>query len=445
MRAISAAILAKQTTATAVPYVKFKLTSSEWLRNLTGIATGAPISLVNGANTVTVTTVGTFTVSIPSGVTGTVASGTCAVTGSPVTLVTGNNTITTSGAVGTITVTLTEVTYDYTTRVLDLEHHEEPYNDYATVVLRNNDRGVADDLTGYWVQIAYGYITGNNVADVEGAESAGNGATAEYSYTPRIWVKGQQELSSPGVLKVILQLDGMWVKLKEQHWMDITLDPLTTPPGFYNLVYGAVTREAILTAVLGKAGFTLNALGDQSDSIIDAAAGGQGFSVNDAYASDSFDYYDYIVYRIISGTKGYLRARSGLAFKFIYPQTSDAVLRTFYSNQQPYFLEYMERKKLLIPNHIYVLWGYDKDAKTWACTATTLGEASDATQIAKYGDVSIIIRAEDLPSQALANTRATVLLARAKQELLGGHLILPRHDCSLELYDNVQVQDKRGL
>ena len=59
--------------------------------------------------------------------------------------------------------------YDYGSRKKLIEHHEEPYNDYATILLNNHDRDVAD-LTGYYVDIAYG--------------AGGSG-----SPTARLWVK----------------------------------------------------------------------------------------------------------------------------------------------------------------------------------------------------------------------------------------------------------------
>lgn len=64
----------------------------------------SPQALAVGANTITVTEAGTLIVNMPEG--GTVASGTMAVTGSPVTVLAGiATTITTTGAIGNITVT----------------------------------------------------------------------------------------------------------------------------------------------------------------------------------------------------------------------------------------------------------------------------------------------------------------------------------------------------
>ena len=65
------------------------------LVNTTAVATWT--TLVAGNNTITVTTFGNQTLTLPAGVEGTATSGTATVTGSPLALETGNNTITTTG------------------------------------------------------------------------------------------------------------------------------------------------------------------------------------------------------------------------------------------------------------------------------------------------------------------------------------------------------------
>lgn len=76
--------------------------------NDTGVATGSPISLVSGTNTIAVTNIGQFTVFLESG-TAIAASSTGTVQGSPVTLTEGSNTINVT-VVGNITVTVTGMT-----------------------------------------------------------------------------------------------------------------------------------------------------------------------------------------------------------------------------------------------------------------------------------------------------------------------------------------------
>jgi len=448
MRTLSPALLAEQIADTCTPYVKFNLTSTVMLYELTGLTnTGYATHLANGANTITVDQLGTFTINVPVGVTGTVASGTCTVANSPVALAAGLNTITTTTALGTITVTIATVSYDYTTRVLSLEHHEEPYDDYATVVLDNSDLGIVTNLKGYWVQIAYGYITGNAVADSEGADSAGNNATAEYSYTPRLWVKSQEELSSPGNQKTILQLEGLWSNLREADFQTVN----ETNDTLYYAKYTGVTTLSVLNTLAKHAGYTIDAIGTQSDGIIDVD--NIAFEVNGSarLAGSLFSGFDRIAtlfYRLINITKCYLRSKTQLAFKVMYPQTSDSVVKTFYSDMQPIFTEYLERRKLLIPNRILVQWDGtgEEDWRLWACWTTppTLGEALDQGEIDAYKKITSMETAGELTTQAKANARAAALLTRRKAELLSGHLVV-RHDCSLELYDRIAIEDNRGI
>ncbi len=76
------------------------------LTNLTGTATGSPITLVAGANTVIVTGNGTFTIVLPAGSSGRAISGTATVTGSPVALVGGSQTIAVTGGGAGKTITI---------------------------------------------------------------------------------------------------------------------------------------------------------------------------------------------------------------------------------------------------------------------------------------------------------------------------------------------------
>ena len=92
-------------------------------------------------------------------------------------------------------------TYDYTfnptlttNRMLRIEHHDELWDEWATIILRNQDLAVPD-LRGYYVDLKYGAntSTGNEVP----TESCG-----------RMWVISQHEVSAPGILQVELRLVG---------------------------------------------------------------------------------------------------------------------------------------------------------------------------------------------------------------------------------------------
>ena len=86
------------------------------LADLTGTATGSPVTLKPGANTITVTSLGTFTVTLAAGDTGTAVSGVaCLVTGSPLALPAGATVIDTSGpgsVPGTITINVSQQKLD---------------------------------------------------------------------------------------------------------------------------------------------------------------------------------------------------------------------------------------------------------------------------------------------------------------------------------------------
>jgi len=86
------------------------------IADLTGLATGSPITLKPGANTITVTSLGTFTVTLAAGDTGTAVSGVaCLVTGSPLALPAGATVIDTSGpgsVPGTITINVSQQKLD---------------------------------------------------------------------------------------------------------------------------------------------------------------------------------------------------------------------------------------------------------------------------------------------------------------------------------------------
>lgn len=312
-------------------------------------------------------------------------------------------------------------TYDYTARLLQLEHHEEAYNDYAVITLRNDDRGVAD-LKGYWVEIGYGFYT-----TLPGNEYCGDGTNPG---TPRLWVKAQQEISLEGRVIVILELEGMWAVLRE-----IQLQ-LGDPP-FYHEEYSTDTIYDIINTILVIAGFTLDALGAEDDGIINTLT--PQFDINGAPVFEGYDDCASVIYRLLMMTKCYLRPEAGLAWKVIYPAAAGAVNQSYYSYQAHFFFEYMERRKVLVPNHVIVIANAGEDG-TWS--DAIIGEAQDSAEVAAYMDIPNIYTAAEITTQADANARALAILTRIKSELLGGRLLIP-HDCSVEVYDKPQVFDSR--
>ena len=319
-----------------------------------------------------------------------------------------------------------DTTYDLSTnsaaygnRILLIDHAEEAYNDYAVVILRDYDRTLPN-LLGYWTEIGYGDVTGG-----------GN----EYAATPRLWVKHQQHISAAGKLLVILELEGMWSKLRE------TKLRMGSPP-YYIATTGAgdfgaaKTAYGIIEYIIENEidpTMALNAL-VEDDSIINTLQ--PAFEVNNA---QPFEDAGQVIYRLLKMTKSFLRPQNGMAWKVKYPQDSDPDDLTYYSNQSPYFYEYVERKNLLVPNRIYLFANAGSDG-LWTNIIT--GQADDTDSQTAYGIVAEIVTAPEIDNQADADARAAAILQRWRAEWVGGRLIIP-HDCQMELYDRLKVHDRR--
>ena len=296
-------------------------------------------------------------------------------------------------------------------RILSIDHQEEPYNEYASIILRNNDRTIPN-LKGYWTEIGYGYICA--------------GDTARYSQTARLWVKHQQDISAQGRIVTLLELEGMWAKARE-------MPVRTGSPPLYTASHTTDTVYSILeTLIETELGWTLSALGED-DSIINSYQ--PQLEIN----TQPFESHGGLMYRLINMTKSYLRTKATVTVEVKYPQTSDSVDITYYSDQAPYFYEYIERRNVLVPNHVYVFANEGTDG-LWADIIT--GEASDATEIALYADIIKMVVAPSITSQADANNRAASVLVRAEAEMLAGRMYAP-HDCQVELYDKVAAYDAR--
>ena len=317
------------------------------------------------------------------------------------------------------TVDLSTDSSAYGNRILLIDHTEEAYDDFATIILRNHDKAIPD-IKGYWTEIGYGLVTGS------GNEYIGDGTNE--GATPRIWVKHQQEISAGGKLWTVLELEGMWARLREM------LIRIGDPP-LYTKSYTTDTIYTIIGLILTELSMTLNALGED-DSIIDALQ--PQFDMN----TQPFEFADSLIYRLLHMTKSYLKGLDDLEWEIKYPQTSDAVDLTYYSNTAPYFYEYMERKNVLVPNH-FLVYGNSGDDFLWTDYIVSASpNGVDQAAIDEYQEVYKVILAGSLTTQADVDNRADALLARAKFEALAGRLYAP-HDCSLELYDKVQIQDFR--
>ena len=325
---------------------------------------------------------------------------------------------------GNTTVDLSSDSAAYGNRILLIDHTEEAYDDFATIIFRNHDRSIPS-MKGYWTEIGYGYT-------ISGTPQYLGDGTNEPA-PPRLWVKHQQTISSGGKLWEVLELEGMWAKLRE------TIIRLGSPP-LFTKSYTTDTIYTILGFIIAECegsgvAMSLAALGED-DSIINSLQ--PQFDLN----AQPFEYAASLVYRLLNMTASYLKPLDDLEWEIKYPQSSDAIDLTFYSDQAPYFYEYLERINTLIPNH-FLVYGNEGVDGLWAnYIASESPHGIDQTEIDAYDEIYRIILAGSLTTQAQVNSRAASLLARAKFEAMAGRMYAP-HDARVELYDKVQTVDTR--
>ena len=321
---------------------------------------------------------------------------------------------------------------DYTSRLEYLEHHEEAYRDRAIIGLNDRDNALdAVDLDGQEFEIAYGYVTGNAVA-----EPLGNNDTAEYVYTATLWVKSHQIISHEGERVYQIYAEGMWMRLREQK---VIAGVTGAQSGLYsNTFAGTYTVYGLIELIIeGAMSWTLNVKPSPDDGILDTFS--PTFEVNQM----PFEMAAALLYRLIWMTKCYLRAKKTKTFEIVYPQTSNTVDENYYSYQAHWFVEYVEKTILLVPNSIVVLCNQDPSGE-WDTPAYPImvGTASDDTQIAKYAEIVQPFVAGNIRNQTDADNRAAAILTKLKSEILAGRLVVP-HDARVELYDKVKVVDVR--
>ena len=322
---------------------------------------------------------------------------------------------------GGTTVDLSTDSSAYGNRILLIDHTQESFDDFATIILRNVDRAIPS-MKGYWTEIGYGYTTG------AGNEYLGDGTNEPAP--PRLWIKHQQTISAGGKLWEVLELEGMWAKLREQ------VIRLGDPP-LYTKSYTTDTIYDIIRLILAELGMTLKALGED-DGIISSLQ--PQFDIN----AQPFEYAASIIYRLLNMTASYMKPLDDLEWEVKYPQSSDSVDLSFYSYKAPTFFEYVERDNVLIPNH-FLVYGNEGDDGLWLnYIASQSPNGVDQSEIDAYDEIYRIILAGSLTNQTDVNKRASSLLARAKFEAMGGKMYAP-HDARVELYDKLEIQDDRGL
>jgi hypothetical protein len=164
------------------------------------------------------------------------------------------------------------------------------------------------------------------------------------------------------------------------------------------------------------------------------------FQVN---ANGKFESVGDIIWRLIQMTKCVIRLRKTNDLTIVFPQTTDATTKTFYSYQQPYFYEFKNIENITTPNYVVVQGKVDPEIGWDVASNYVIGTAaSETTQVNKYFKVQQIDFEPGINNQSDCNTRAAVILNRLQNHDVTGEMTIP-HDAALELYDFIEIVDTR--
>ena len=320
---------------------------------------------------------------------------------------------------------------NYWSRLEYLEYTEEPYRDRAIIGLNNRDNALdAIDMDGQSFAIKLGYDT-----------TAHGGSTTDTVTYPTLWVKSHQIISDQGERIYQIYAEGAWMRLREQR----VITGVTGPQDeLYSSTFNKThtVYDIIELIIEGAMGWTLID-SPPDDGIID----GPFMPVLDVNRLP-FEHAAALLYRLIWMTKEYLRQRAGTTFQCVYPQDDDPVDLTYYSDKANWFIEYVEKTILLIPNKIVVLANQDPETGDW--DSLVVGEAFDypdnfdvsGVYTGNYAEIIQPFVVGSITNKKDADDRASAILTRLKAETLGARMVAP-HDCQLELYDKILVLDSR--
>lgn len=304
----------------------------------------------------------------------------------------------------------------YKTRILDINHTEEPYSQRATVTLDNSDKTLtALDYKGYSGVISYGITT-----------SAGD----VYSPCAPLTVIGQQFESSQGRLVCRLELIGI-PNLMAEDRASGSYVPTTSD---------ADTVKDLIRQIAGDTGVTMmpvfnhcttyNITFDSEDTLIDVYEPQDGFRI---YTNGS---RLAAIRRLLDFTKCVMRAEDDGKLHILEPTiTSDTYkyeYKLLVADEHTFFSK-AYRKRLVIPNYIVCQSNTD-DYPQYS------GVAEDATSYAL------------VPKRQYINTRladddqgkdiATAVLSKYQLHAEMGAADVPMN-CGAEVFDYVKVTDSR--
>ncbi len=324
-----------------------------------------------------------------------------------------------AGAVPIVKIVLTqgENSYTYTkTRILVINHHEEPYTQKATVWLDNADKTLsALDFIGYQGVLSYGFAT------TEGDE---------YSDCAPLWVVPHQSESSRGRLVTRLDLIGILDLMAEDRASE-SYNPTTDD---------TKTVKDLIREIAGDSGVTqLSVFNhctaydiefDSEDSLIDVYM-----------PKDSFKIYTNgsrlaAIRRLLDYTKCVMRAESDGKLHISEPTTTGAVYDYEYkllTAGEHTFFSKAYRTQLVIPNYIVCKSNTD-DYPQYS------GYASDAASYALIPKRQYVTTR--LASNAQANAIATAVLSKYQLHSKLGAADVPMN-VGAEVFDYVKITDSR--
>jgi len=395
-------------------------------------------------------------------------------------------------------------TYDYsfnptvnTNRLFHAQQVEGVDNDSGLILLNNNDRTIPENLTGYYVDLGWGHNTSSGVR-----YSSSDGAVG-----PRLWVVKQSIISggqkgAKPMIYTLFQLEGVWSAVLNRQPMRLGDAP------YFRDYAGALANQTVYncisylieTSLSNQTGvtFTLDALGTQDDGLIStiepfdlitagsfvdkttyriqtigttdftligasantvgvefiATGVGAGTgtarielrSVNENTPTEYETYGGYLK-RLLSLTNCVIRPEPALAFKIIYPQSSDAVDETYYSSNasgHPFY-QAENTRLVMMPNHIEVR-GIDLTTGE----PTVVGDWYDPdhfttppTYSGPFMEVLYTHYNQGLTTEAQCDNMASALGRQFKDQIRGARVIVPM-DARVEIGDRISVVDSRG-
>ena len=311
-----------------------------------------------------------------------------------------------------IVLTSGATTYTYTkSRILDINHPEQPYNQKAEVLLDNSDSALNDiDLKGYKAVISCGAIT-----------SAGD----EYSVFAPLWVISQQFNSLPGKLDCTLSLIGIPNLLAEDRANTVYQPDDTDTKTVKTLL------TEIITATLACFSHckAYEVVWDSEDSLIDV------YMPKDSLRIYTGNSRLAIIRRLLDFTKCMMIAKADGKIHILQPTISGETYDYEYSLSTGHaFFSKSYRNRLVIPNYI-VVQSQPDDVPQYS------GYAQDAPSVAAIGEIRQYEQTY-LVSDAQGTAIAEAMLSKYQLWAEAGSADVPMN-VGAEVFDYVKVTDER--